>query len=483
MRRSSRRAARSNSRRPSASPPSSSPPSLAELQAATDGFSDARLVGRGGFGHVYKAEALASLRPELRPPALREYLPAVKRAFAGVDLRDLKQEVAILQSAHHAHLLPLFGYCLDAAAPCLIFPLMAGGSLRARMDLGPDDVASLCQMGRFTPDAPPSPLTWRQKLRAVVEAAEALVYLHSCKPQILHRDFKEANILLDGSLHAYLSDTGFAKAAQRGGAAGGATVGMSTTVGGATLGYTAGYADEDVLLGNYGEKSDGFAVGRTLLVVLTNRSAVKIIEGIEKAHDDDDFEEIDPAALGEEGAGWPAEAAAAIRSIYLGLCHHKSKKRPPLNEVLPTLRSLVEAPGGGGGGGDAPPTAAAASSSAALPEPTPLSLQVRAMRRPAADAPALSVQRNVMLAFDDFMRRLDAVYVAQSAAAPPEFVDRISYWRDRCGLAAGVAHKLHQLRIWRNAATHHDAGKWAREGPASEAEAAQLIAECNAAVE
>ena len=147
----------------------------------------------------------------------------MKRAFAGVDIRDLKQEVAILKSAHHPHLLPLFGYCLDAAAPCLIFPLMVGGSLRARMDLGPDDVASLCQMGRFTPEAPPSPLTWRQKLRAVVEAAEALVYLHSCKPQILHRDFKEANILLDGSLHAYLSDTGFAKAAQRGGAAGGTT--------------------------------------------------------------------------------------------------------------------------------------------------------------------------------------------------------------------------------------------------------------------
>ena len=67
-----------------------------------------------------------------------------------------------------------------------------------------------------------------------------------------------------------------------------------------------------MLLGNYGEKSDGFAVGRTLLVVLTNRSAVKIIEGIEKAHDDDDFEEIDPAALGEAGAGWPAEAAQLI---------------------------------------------------------------------------------------------------------------------------------------------------------------------------
>ena len=314
---------------------------LAELQAATDGFSDARKIGRGGFGHVYAAEALASLRPALRPPALREYRPVVKRALAGVDLRDLKQEVAILQSAHHAHLLPLFGYCLDAAAPCLIFPLMVGGSLRARMDLGPDDVASLCQMGRFTPDAPPSAAHVATKAARGGEAAEALVYLHSCK--ILHRDFKEANILLDGGLHAYLSDTGFAKAAQRGGAAGGATVGMSTTVGGATLGYTAGYADEDVLLGNYGEKSDGFAVGRTLLVVLTNRSAVKIIEGIEKAHDDDDFEEIDPATSRRDGRGLAGG----------GGCRHPNdlpRAVPPQEQEAPAAqRGAPDAAQSGGG--------------------------------------------------------------------------------------------------------------------------------------
>ena len=48
-------------------------------------------------------------------------------------------------------------------------------------------------------------------------------------------------------------------------------------------GYTAGYADADVLLGDYSEKSDGFAVGRTLLVVLTNRNPVGIIEALEEA--------------------------------------------------------------------------------------------------------------------------------------------------------------------------------------------------------
>ena len=143
---------------------------------------------------------------------------------------------------------------------------------------------------------------------------------------------------------------------------------MSTTVGAGGVGYTAGYADEDVLLGNYSETSDGFAVGRTLLVVLTNRSAVKIIEGIEKAHDDADLDEIDASALGESGAGWPAEVADAIRTVYLGLCNTSKRKRTGLAEHLPALRTLVDAPGGGGGGGD---DDAPSASQAALPAPTP----------------------------------------------------------------------------------------------------------------
>ena len=335
-------------------------------------------------------------------------------------------------------------------------------------------------MGRFTPEAPPSPLTWRQKLRAVVEAAEALVYLHSCKPQILHRDFKEANILLDGSLHAYLSDTGFAKAAQRGGAAGGATVGMSTTVGGGALGYTPGYADEDVLLGKYSESSDGFAVGRTLLAVLTRRSAIEIIDRIEEAHDAD-FEELDAEKLGEAGAGWTAAAAEAIRTAYLALCHTKKRKRAPLAEVLPPLRALVEAPGGGEA---APSDAPSSSSQAALPAPTPLSVQVRGMRQ-RADDPALSIQRNVSDAFDGFMRRVGKIAEKKVGKAvlaalktdgfPAKFVDQINWCRTRTILDPALAESLHRLRVWRNAATHHEAARWAKEGPASAEEASQLI--------
>ena len=73
-----------------------------------------------------------------------------------------------------------------------------------------------------------------------------------------------------------------------------------------------------MLLGDYSEKSDGFAVGRTLLVVLTSYSAVDIHkEAIENKHNAD-LADIDAAKLGEAGAGWPANVADAIRKVYHG---------------------------------------------------------------------------------------------------------------------------------------------------------------------
>ena len=117
----------------------------------------------------------------------------------------------MLQACDHPHVLPLLGYYLEDECPCLVFPLMAGGSLADRLWPADADATHLARLG-LSPSLPPLP--WDARLRILSQATSALLYLHSPvagKGTVIHRDFKPENILLDEQLHAYLADTGFAK--------------------------------------------------------------------------------------------------------------------------------------------------------------------------------------------------------------------------------------------------------------------------------
>ena len=131
-------------------------------------------------------------------------------------------------------------------------------------------------------------------------------------------------------------------------------------------------------------------------------------------------------------------------------------------------------------GGDATPAGnvphSAAAAAPAVAGLSPLSLQLRGMRR-AVDGKQLSVQRNVSQAFQLFMHRLEKRYESVRAETPTDFLARIDYWHDACNLAPEIHARLHRLRIWRNASEHRDEQRWARDGPRSDAEASLLIDE------
>ena len=136
-----------------------------DLAAATGGIADQNQIGSGGFGRVYLAAAeklpLSSL-----PANMRHLSLAVKRAksyHSGGLLSKLKGEVKMLKDLDHPHLLPLLGYCLSEAAPCLISPLMCGGSLKIRLRLAEADPEQLRLLG-LTPSL--LPLTWTQRVHA-----------------------------------------------------------------------------------------------------------------------------------------------------------------------------------------------------------------------------------------------------------------------------------------------------------------------------
>ena len=415
---------------------------------------------------------------------------AVKRAKAahsGSLLHKFKGEVRILKDCAHPHLLPLLGYCLSEEAPCLISPLMRGGSLGMRLQPAGANPRSLSLLGLVPPL---KPLTWAQRViraatnlpvcvpactcsmltcavyccgrgqvQIMCHATEALVYLHS--RHVWHRDVKPDNIFLDENLTAYLADTGFAKD-------------TATNVSGSAksqsksrmLYGTDGFVDPSMVNGSESSGSaltDGYAVGVTLLVCLTNRSPVDIFTACEEEADQE-FEYIDAVVLADRTAVWPAHAARKVkllvRSLGSSLCHQSKRKRLKLAEARETLAQLLS--DDGMQAASTPTTyvastvpAVVASVQVAPLQQTALSVQVRQMRKGGT---LEGLQRNVSNGFDAAMRRLEAIHSAISGEAETSFEAKINQWHAKCGLGGELRRDLHTLRIWRNASDHHDSG-------------------------
>ncbi len=287
---------------------------------------------------------------------------------------------------------------------------------------------------------------------------------------------RPANILLDGQLNAFLGDTGFAKAAQKSGERSGAT---TSVWGGAG---SPGYCED--ALRPPDAQTEAYAVGKTLLVVLTGHGPIDIEETCCEACEDIDenlrFEDIPEERLAQPDAGWPLEVAGEIKRRFMQLTRIRRTKRLSLANLLQSLRALLEA----GGSVQTPTESVGNLALDMLQKTTPLSLQVRRMRPAAAatlptDAAEASgeasVQRNVAEAFDTVMRRLSELYHSRDADAPRDFERRLHFWHEVCGLPAEAHSQLQTLRVWRNASLHHDAEQWQQKGPRSAQAASQWL--------
>ncbi|XP_026754171.1 serine/threonine-protein kinase pelle isoform X1 [Galleria mellonella] len=154
-----------------------------DLKAATDNWSDANLLGRGGFGQVFKGVWLNSL-------------VAIKR-LRDTDARnrELIRELCLNQYRHD-NILPLYGYSFGGAEACLVYQFMACGSLEQKL--------------RSKSHYPP--LTWSQRYRIAHGVARGLQYLHTMTgTPLIHGDIKPANILLDQCLMPKIGDFGLAR--------------------------------------------------------------------------------------------------------------------------------------------------------------------------------------------------------------------------------------------------------------------------------
>ncbi|GMP58234.1 hypothetical protein CsSME_00021968 [Camellia sinensis var. sinensis] len=230
-------------------------------------------------------------------------------------------EVNYLGQLHHPNLVKLIGYCSEGDNRLLVYEFMPKGSLENH----------LFRRG-------PQPLSWAIRIKVAIGAAKGLSFLHDAKSQVIYRDFKASNILLDADFNAKLSDFGLAKAGPTGD-----RTHVSTQVMG-THGYAA---PEYVATGRLSAKSDVYSFGVVLLELLSGHRAVdKSKAGVEqnlvdwaKPYLGDKrklFRIMDTKLEGQ----YPQKGAYAAATVALQCLSTEPKLRPRMAEVLATLQQL-----------------------------------------------------------------------------------------------------------------------------------------------
>ncbi|KAJ4789172.1 cysteine-rich RECEPTOR-like kinase [Rhynchospora pubera] len=161
---------------------------LRTLRVATNNFSQENFLGEGGFGAVYKG--ILQSGDEIAVKKLKE--------GSRQGILEFEAEVKSLAALKHRNLVQLIGYCKDGNVQLLCYEYLPNGSL--------DEILFGRCIGNH------QVLSWEERLKIAQGICCGLRYVHEESTNcIVHRDLKSANILLDKSMNAKLSDFGTAK--------------------------------------------------------------------------------------------------------------------------------------------------------------------------------------------------------------------------------------------------------------------------------
>ncbi|XP_021909071.1 LEAF RUST 10 DISEASE-RESISTANCE LOCUS RECEPTOR-LIKE PROTEIN KINASE-like 1.2 isoform X2 [Carica papaya] len=282
----------------------------AELEEATSYFDSAKELGDGGFGTVYYGK----LQDGRAVAVKRLYENNYKR------VEQFMNEVEILTRLRHHHLVSLFG-CTSRHSRelLLVYEFVPNGT-----------VADHLHGERAKPGA----LPWPIRLKIAIETAGALTYLHAT--DIIHRDVKTNNILLDNNFSVKVADFGLSRLFPT----------DVTHVSTAPQG-TPGYVDPEYhQCYQLTEKSDVFSYGVVLIELISSLPAVDITRhrqeinlstlAINKIQNHALHELVD-TSLGFESDSTIREMITAVAEVAFQCLQSEKDMRPSMLEVLESL--------------------------------------------------------------------------------------------------------------------------------------------------
>ncbi|XAR55803.1 Non-specific serine/threonine protein kinase [Bertholletia excelsa] len=281
-----------------------------ELKMATNNYADDQILGKGGYGVVYRG-----ILPNNHVVAIKK-----SRIMDETQIEQFINEVVILTQVNHRNVVKLLGCCLETEVPLLVYEYVSNGTLFHHI-----------QRGGVTW------LSWDNRLRIAAEAAGALAYLHSAASMpIIHRDVKSANILLDNNYTAKISDFGASR-----------LVPLDQTQVTTLVQGTLGYLDPEYFhTSQLTEKSDVYSFGVVLAELLTGKRPLSPERPPEERNlatyfitsvkENRLFRILEPRVV-REGTLKQLQAAAELVRRCLRMV---GEERPTMKEVAIELESL-----------------------------------------------------------------------------------------------------------------------------------------------
>ncbi|XP_023754644.1 LEAF RUST 10 DISEASE-RESISTANCE LOCUS RECEPTOR-LIKE PROTEIN KINASE-like 1.4 [Lactuca sativa] len=285
-----------------------------ELEAATGGFDDSRELGDGGFGTVYYGKLTDGREVAVK----RLYKNSFKR------VEQFMNEIEILTMLDHENLVKFYG-CTSRRSRelLLVYEYVANGTVADHLH------------GKFANSN--SNLNWRLRLNIALETAEALAYLHDS--DIIHRDVKTCNILLDENFKVKVADFGLSRLFPF----------NVTHVSTAPQG-TPGYVDPEYYqCYRLTDKSDVYSFGVVLMELLSSLEAVDTsrhrhdinlanmaIDRIQNRR----LGELVDKAIGFENDGDVRRMVTLVAELGFWCLQVEKDMRPTMREVVENLRGI-----------------------------------------------------------------------------------------------------------------------------------------------
>ncbi|XP_022856853.1 putative wall-associated receptor kinase-like 16 isoform X2 [Olea europaea var. sylvestris] len=285
--------------------------SAEELEKATNKYAEDRILGRGGYGIVYKG-----ILSDERVVAIKK-----SRVMDQGQIEQFINEVVILTQVNHRNVVKLLGCCLEAEVPLLVYEYVSNGTLFHH-------IHNSGEMPWFS---------WENRLKIAAEAAGALAYLHSAASMpIIHRDVKSSNILLDNVYTAKISDFGASR-----------LVPLDQTQVTTLVQGTLGYLDPEYFhTSQLTEKSDVYSFGVVLAELMTGKKPLSPTKSEEERNlatyfimsiKENRFFRILESRILREGSLEQLQTAGELIKRCLNL---KSDERPTMKEVAMELEGL-----------------------------------------------------------------------------------------------------------------------------------------------